>query len=267
MDRTTGNLLVTDERISMLTFTGSPEVGWQMKEKAGKKKVVLELGGNAGTIITKSCDMEEAVNKCVTGGFGYSGQVCIHAQRIYIEQGMFEYFTRTFIDAIKNLKYGDPLNQQTDISVMIDEENAIRVEQWVNEAIASGAKLLIGGKRNKNWYEPTALTGTGKDMKVCAKEIFGPVVTLEPYSTFEEAVEKVNYSDFGLQAGIFTNNMTEMNFAFQNLEVGGIIINDSPSFRIDHMPYGGVKNSGLGREGIKYAIRDMTESRILVKNF
>jgi glyceraldehyde-3-phosphate dehydrogenase (NADP+) len=267
MDRTTGNRLATDERFRMLSFTGSPAVGWKLKQEAGKKRVVLELGGNAGIIITKSCDMAKAVSKCITGGFAYSGQVCIHTQRIYIERSVFDYFIRTFVDAVKLLKSGDPRDPMTDISVMIDEQNAIRVEEWVNEAVAAGAKILYGGKRKGSFYEPTILSETNNTMKVCALEIFGPVVTLEPYDTFTEAIEKVNDGDFGLQAGVFTNNLTEVNEAFRNLEVGGVIINDTPTFRVDHMPYGGVKNSGLGREGIKYAIMEMTEPRILVKNF
>jgi glyceraldehyde-3-phosphate dehydrogenase (NADP+) len=267
MDRTTGNLLVTDSRFSLLSFTGSPEAGWQMKQQSGKKKVVLELGGNAGVVVTKSCDMETAVKKCVTGGFAYSGQVCIHAQRIFIEQGVFDYFIRTFTDAVKNLRYGDPLDPQTDISVMINEQHARRVEEWVTEAVTAGAKVLIGGNRNRNYYQPTLITQTNPAMKVCALEIFGPVVTLEPFTTFEEAIEKVNLSEYGLQTGVFTNSLAEMNYAFRNLEVGGVIINDTPSFRVDHMPYGGVKNSGTGREGIRYSIMEMTEPRTLVKNF
>ncbi|MCX6233148.1 MAG: aldehyde dehydrogenase family protein [Bacteroidetes bacterium] len=267
MDRTTGNLLVTDSRFSLLSFTGSPEAGWPMKQQAGKKKVILELGGNAGVVVTKSCDMETTVKKCVTGGFAYSGQVCIHAQRIFIEQGIFDYFIRTFTDAVKNLRYGDPFDPQTDISVMINEQHARRVEEWVSEAVTAGAKVLIGGNRNGNYYQPTLITQTNPAMKVCALEIFGPVVTLEPFTTFEDAIEKINLSEYGLQAGVFTNNLAEVNYAFRNLEVGGVIINDTPSFRVDHMPYGGVKNSGTGREGIRYSIMEMTEPRILVKNF
>lgn len=266
MSRETGNLLVTDPRIRLLSFTGSPSVGWEMKQKAGKKKVLLELGGNAGVIVTKSCQIDEAVAKCLTGAFSYSGQVCIHSQRIYVEQSVFDYFTRLFIDAVKTLRPGDPMDKKTDISVMIDEENAIRVETWIKEAVAAGAVILAGGGRQEAFVEPTVLTGTSPDMKVCSMEVFGPLVTLDSYNGFEEAVEKVNQGDFGLQAGVFTNNIDEMNCAFRELETGGVIINDVPTFRVDHMPYGGIKDSGLGREGVPYAIREMMEPRILVKN-
>ncbi|MCD4682613.1 MAG: aldehyde dehydrogenase family protein [Bacteroidales bacterium] len=266
MDRTTGNLLVTDDRFKLLTFTGSPEVGWKMKKEAGKKKVVLELGGNAGVIVTESADIDMTVKKCIVGGFAYSGQVCIHAQRIYVQENVFEKFAEKFINEAKRIKVGNPIELDTDISVMIDESNAIRVETWVNEAINDGAKLLTGGKREGAYYPPTVLSQTHNKMKVCALEIFGPVITLEPYQTFEEALGFINEGKFGLQAGVFTNNIEEMNAAFLNLEVGGVIINDVPAFRVDHMPYGGIKDSGLGREGVKYAIFDMMEPKILVKN-
>lgn len=266
MDRKTGNLLVTDERIKLLTFTGSPDVGWKMKKDAGKKKVVLELGGNAGVIVTESSNIEDAVKKCVVGGFAYSGQVCVHAQRIYVQENVFKEFSEKFVAEVNKLNVGDPLKEETDISVMIDEPNAIRVEEWVNEAIKDGAKLLVGGKREGAYYSPTVLSQTNIQMKVCALEIFGPVVTLEPYQSFEDALEFVNQGKYGLQAGVFTNNIYEMNDAFQYLEVGGVIINDVPTFRVDHMPYGGIKDSGLGREGVKYSIFDMLEPKILVKN-
>lgn len=266
MDRKTGNQLVTDNRFKLLTFTGSPEVGWKMKQDAGKKKVILELGGNAGVIVTETTDIELAVAKCLVGGFSYSGQVCIHAQRIYVQKEIFNVFTEKFILAVNSLRVGDPLDSNTDISAMIDEANAIRVDVWVNEAVNDGASVLTGGVRAGSYYPPTVLSKTKKEMKVCAMEVFGPVVTLEPYSTIEEAVAFVNEGRFGLQAGIFTNRLSEMNFAFEQLEVGGVIINDVPTFRVDHMPYGGVKDSGLGREGVKYAILDMMEPKILVKN-
>lgn len=266
MDRNTGNQLVTDERFKLLSFTGSPVVGWKMKKEAGKKKVVLELGGNAGVIITNSADINEAAQKCVVGGFAYSGQVCIHAQRIYVHHDIFEEFTDKFIDKVKNLKSGNPINPETEISSMIDETNAIRVENWIQEAVEDGAEVLTGGKRNGAYYPPTVLTKTSSKMKVCSMEVFGPLVTLESYTHFEEAISKVNEGDFGLQAGVFTNLLSDVNFAFDQLEVGGVIINDVPTFRVDHMPYGGIMDSGLGREGVKYAIFDMMEARILVKN-
>ena len=266
MDRKTGNLLVTDERIKLLSFTGSPEVGWKMKQQAGKKKVLLELGGNAGVIVTESCDLQLAVSRCLVGGFAYSGQVCIHAQRIYVQQSIFKTFAGEFKKGVEKLVVGDPSDPMTDISGMIDENNAIRVETWVKEAIQEGAELLSGGKREGSYYSPTVLTNTQSGMKVCALEIFGPVVSLEAYENFDQALDWVNEGRFGLQAGVFTNQISEMDKAFNRLKVGGVIINDVPTFRVDHMPYGGIKDSGLGREGVKYAIREMTEARLLVKN-
>ncbi len=266
MDREAGNQLVTDERIHMLSFTGSPAVGWKMKSNAGKKKVALELGGNAGVIVSDRADIGLAVAKCLVGGFAYSGQVCIHVQRIYVHENIFDQFISKFIEETKKLKFGAPDNPSADISVMIDKENAIRVEDWVNEAVKDGAKVLAGGKRKDSYYEPTILTNTKKQMKVCALEIFGPVVSIEKYTNFGHAVNDVNDSDYGLQAGVFTNAIDEMNHAFNELEVGGVIINDVPTFRVDHMPYGGIKNSGFGREGVKYAIFEMLEPKLLVKN-
>jgi len=265
MNRTTGEKLVTDERFKLLTFTGSPKVGWQMKREAGKKKVVLELGGNAGVIVTRSADIDFAVKRCLIGGFAYSGQVCIHAQRIFVEKPVFDDFTEKFVEGAKTLKSGDPLHPETQISVMIDEPNARRVESWVTEAVQRGAAILCGGNRKDSFFEPTVLTNTEASMKVNCLEIFGPVVTVEPYTDFEEAIRLVNDTPFGLQAGVFTNRMNDINMAFDRLEVGGVIINDVPTFRVDHMPYGGIKDSGLGREGVKYAIYDMMEPKILVQ--
>ncbi len=267
MDRESGNQLVTDKRFKLLTFTGSPEVGWKMKADAGKKKTVLELGGNAGAIITETCDFDMAVKRCLMGAFSYSGQVCIHLQRIYVQEALFERFTQKFLDETKALKAGHPVDPDTDISAMIDEENAIRVEKWVKEAVEEGAELLCGGSREGTYFEPTVLTKTINKMKVSSSEIFGPVVTIEPYTNFEDAVGEVNNSKYGLQAGVFTNNIKEMDLAFNELDVGGVILNDVPTFRVDQMPYGGVKDSGMGREGVKYAILDMMEAKVLVKPY
>jgi len=265
MNRKNGNQLVTDSRFKLLSFTGSPAVGWRMKEQSGPKKVVLELGGNAGLLVSDDCNLDLAVEKAVIGGFAYSGQVCIHAQRIYVHRKIFETFSQKFIQKVAQLTFGNPLESTTQISAMIDEDNAIRIENWVNEALESGAKILCGGKRFGTYYEPTVLVETKPQMKVCALEVFGPVVSLEPFDDFKEAIEGINQSEFGLQAGVFTNRISEMDYAFENLEVGGVILNDAPIFRVDHMPYGGIKNSGLGREGVKYAMMDMLEPRILVK--
>ncbi len=265
-NRETGNQLVTDDRFALLSFTGSPQVGWKMKTQAGKKRVVLELGGNAGVIVTPSANIELAISKCISGAFAYAGQVCIHTQRIYVHQTVFTAFTEKFIQSAAKLKNGHPLDTDTDISSMIDEENAIRVEEWVNEAISNGAKILLGGQRQGAYFPPTVLTNTTSNMKVCYLEVFGPVVIIEPYTNFNDAVNHINQSEYGLQAGVFTNQIDEMNFAFNSLKVGGVIINDVPTFRVDHMPYGGVKNSGFGREGVKYAMIEMLEPRLLVKD-
>ena len=266
MNREAGNQLVTDERIKMLSFTGSPQVGWKMKREAGRKKVALELGGNAGVIVSKDADLDLAVQKCTVGGYAYSGQVCIHVQRIFVQEQVFDSFIEKFKAATQKLKFGDVQDPETDISVMIDEDNAKRVEEWVEEAKAEGAEVLFGGKRKGGYYEPTIITNTKSSMKVCALEIFGPVVTVEKYRDFSEAVEQINNSRYGLQAGVFTNSINEMNHSFNEIEAGGIIINDVPTFRVDHMPYGGVKDSGFGREGLKYSIHEMMEPRLMVKN-
>lgn len=264
MDRATGNQLVTDERFALLSFTGSPEVGWEMKKNAGKKKVVLELGGNAGVIITETADIDKAVTKCLMGAFSYSGQICIHVQRMVIHEAIYDAFMEKFLAGVKALKRGSPLEQTTEISSMIDEKNARRMEEWFQEAVDGGAKILVGGKRDGTFVDATVLTGTNIGMKVHGEEAFGPCVLVEKYSTFEEALAYINNSKFGLQAGVFTHNTNEMFRAWDVLEVGGVLINEIPTFRVDHMPYGGVKESGLGREGIKYAMLDMLEPRILV---
>jgi glyceraldehyde-3-phosphate dehydrogenase (NADP+) len=259
--------LIEDERIKKISFTGSPEVGWEMKTRCRKKRITLELGGNAAAVVTPSADFEEAVAKCVTGAFAYSGQVCIHTQRIFVHESIYDNFVRKFVERTSKLKYGNPLETDTDISVMIDETNAIRVENWINEAVISGAKVLIGGKRTGSYLDPTVLTNTHKDMKVRKEEIFGPVVCIEKYLNFDEAIDLVNDSRFGLQSGVFTNNIQEMNIAFTKIKAGGIMINESPTFRMDHMPYGGLKESGFGKEGVKYAIFEMSDMKILVKTY
>lgn len=258
--------LVEDEGINMFSFTGSPKIGWQLKTMAGRKRIALELGGNAGIIIADDADVLTAVKKCVVGGFAYSGQVCIHTQRIYVQEDIFDLFTMEFIKQTKLLKFGNPLDEETEISNMIDEENAKRVEEWVNEAVENGAQLLCGGKRGGSYVEPTVLTNTKPQDKVCCEEVFGPVVIIEKYGSFRKAVDMINNSEFGLQAGLFTNNQQYIQYAFNMLEVGGVIINDTPTFRVDHMPYGGIKNSGFGREGVKYAILEMMEPKILVQD-
>jgi glyceraldehyde-3-phosphate dehydrogenase (NADP+) len=265
-NRIAGNMLVTDNRIKLLSFTGSPEVGWKMKANAGNKKVVLELGGNAGVIITENCKADDVIQKCAYGAFAYSGQICIHAQRFFVHEQFFETFKNALVQRTKTLLHGNPLFAETELSVMIDEENAKRVETWINEAVNLGATILCGGKRQGSYVEPTILTQTNSTMAVYAEEIFGPVICIEKYNgSIEEAVKKVNDSKFGLQCGVFTNNITDLDYCFKHIEVGGLIHNEMPTLRFDQMPYGGIKDSGLGREGVKYAIADMLEAKILVK--
>ncbi len=259
-------LLVSDERLKMISFTGSAAVGWQVKRNAGKKKVLLELGGNAGVIVHKDADLSYAAERCVAGGFSYAGQTCISVQRILVERSVFTPFTDFLLSGIRALETGDPLDETTDLGPMIRESDAIRASDWIQEAVRGGAKLLCGGKRKGPVLEPALLTGTRPEMKVNCQEIFAPVVTVEPYDNFEDAVRQLNHSPYGLQAGVFTNDAKLLFSAFEELEVGSVIAGDVPTFRIDSMPYGGVKDSGLGREGLRYAIEEMTEPRLLVMN-
>ncbi len=258
--------IVTDHRMKMLTFTGSPEVGWYLKEKAGRKRVVLELGGNAGVIIHSDADLDFAVKRCAVGAFSYAGQVCISVQRIYVQDQIFDKFMNAFVPYVKSLRAGDPLEESTVVAPMVDRKAADRTEGWVKEAQAGGAKVLTGGRRQGTFFEPTVLTDTNPQMKVNCREVFAPVVTVTRYDTLEEAIRMLNESVYGLQAGIFARDVKEIFKAYDALEVGGIIVNDVPIYRIDHMPYGGVKNSGFGREGIRYAIQEMTEIRLLALN-
>ncbi|MBK6984981.1 MAG: aldehyde dehydrogenase family protein [Bacteroidetes bacterium] len=265
MDRATGNLLVTDERFKLLSFTGSPDIGWKMKAQSGKKKVVLELGGNAATIITQSANLKDALPKSLMGSFAYSGQICIHAQRFMVHSSLYQIVVDELKLLTQNLISGNPLDAATDVSNMIDEANATRVETWINEAIEQGAQLVCGGQRNGSYVEPTILTNCNHTMKVYAEEVFGPVICINSYQTIEDAIDQANNTKFGLQCGVFTNNETELNKCFKQIEVGGVIHNNVPTIRYDQMPYGGVKESGLGREGVRYAILDMLEPKILVR--
>ena len=263
-NRDGAELLTTDERLKLLSFTGSPEVGWDLKAKAGKKKVVLELGGNAAVIIDQDADIEDAVSRVLFGAFYQSGQSCIGVQRILVHENIYEEFRRRLVDETRTLVTGDPRNEDTFVGPMIDEDEAIRLEAWISEATAQGAHLLCGGNRNGAMLEPTLLEGVKRDTKLNVEEAFGPVAFLMPFGSFEEALAIVNDSKFGLQAGIFTRDIFKALDAWDRLEVGGIVINDVPSYRVDNMPYGGVKDSGLGREGVRFAMEDMSEIRNLV---
>ena len=258
--------LVSDDRLKMLSFTGSAKVGWALKQKAGKKKVTLELGGNAGVIVHSDADVTYAAERCVAGGFGYSGQKCISVQRIYVQRTAYEKFLSALVAGVKKLRMGNPADDSADVGPLINEGAARRTEEWIREAIAGGSKVETGGKREGSMVEPTVLTHTRPQMKVSCEEVFAPVVLVEPYDDFADAIRQVNDSPNGLQAGVFTRDVKLLFSAFEELEVGGVIAGDTSSFRIDHMPYGGVKDSGLGREGLRYAIEEMTEPRLLVLN-
>jgi len=263
-DRKNGNLLVEHPDIRILSFTGSPEVGWKMKQNAGKKKVILELGGNAAVVIDKDTDIQKHLSSFLTGAFSYSGQICIHAQRFIVHKDIYESFKNIFIREVSKLKSGDPCDASTDYSVLIDEPNAERIESWISEAVQTKANLLTGGKRINSFVEATVLENVLPDCKVYKEEVFGPVITLEEFTTDEEAIRKVNASRFGLQCGIYTNRIDFLKYCFEEIEVGGIIHNQVPTLRFDNMPYGGMKDSGLGREGVSYAVREYMEPRILV---
>jgi len=256
--------LVSDDRLKLLTFTGSSGVGWALKQKARKKKVLLELGGNAGVIVHSDWDVEDAASRCVSGGFSYAGQSCISVQRIYVQRSVCHKFLAALVAGVQQLKTGDPLEEATDVGPLISEDAARRAAAWVEEAVAAGARVETGGKRTGSILEPTVLTNTRHEMKVSCEEVFAPVVDVEPYDHFDDAVRRVNDSPYGLQAGVFTRDARLLFSAFEQLEVGGVIAGDVSAFRIDHMPYGGVKDSGLGREGLRYAIEEMTEPRLLV---
>lgn len=256
--------LVTDERIKLLSFTGSPEVGWSLKAKAGKKKVLLELGGNAAAIVDESVDIEAVADRLIFGAFYQSGQSCISVQRIYAHEAIYDGLKRALRAKAQGLKSGDPLREDTFLGPLITLDDAKRVEQWVSEALDGGAKLVCGGKRNGVFYEATLVENVNPQMKISCAEVFGPVATLDPFKDFADAIRRVNDSRYGLQAGVFTNNLTHAMDAFNELEVGGVIINDVPSFRVDSMPYGGVKDSGFGREGVRWSMAEMTELRLMV---
>lgn len=259
-------LIVSDDRIKLLSFTGSTAVGWALKRNAGKKRVVLELGGNAGVIVCADANIELAAERCAAGGFTYAGQTCISVQRILVEDSVYDKFVAALVPRVQKLKVGDVLDETTDVGPLINEAAARRNVEWIEEAVRGGAKLLCGGQRTGSTVTPAVLTNTKAEMRVNCMEIFGPVVTVEKFSDYDEALASINRSDFGLQAGVFTRDFVRITRAFETLEVGGLMIGEVPAFRIDHMPYGGVKDSGLGREGLRYAIEEMTEPRLLAIN-
>jgi len=259
--------MVKDDRMAMLSFTGSDKIGWYLKGICGKKRVALELGGNAAVIIDESADLEEAAKTVAIGAYIYAGQVCISTQRILTVGTIHDRFQTLLVDEIAKLKVGDPSDPEVIVGPIIDKGHLNRINGWVQEAVNGGAKLLAGGKvvdAERNLFAPTLISGAIDTMMVSCAEVFGPVATIEHVPTFEEAVRRTNASNYGLQAGVYTNNFKNVKFAHAELEVGGVMINNVPGFRLDSMPYGGVKDSGLGREGLKYAMEDMTEPRLLV---
>lgn len=264
-NREAGQMLVEDERIKLLSFTGSPTVGWKMKRDAGKKKVVLELGGNAGLIIDEGeHDWDYLVERTIIGAFYQCGQSCISVQRIFCHKSVYDEFTKRFTEETKKIIAGDPSKEETFMGPIIDEKNAGRIQEWIEEAVSKGANVLTGNEANGTVLKPTILENVDSSTQVAQEEAFGPVVNIEPISSIEEAITKANDSAFGLQIGIFSNHFDNIQRVFNDSEVGGVVVNDIPSYRVDHMPYGGVKDSGLGREGIKYAMEDMLEVRAMV---
>ncbi len=259
-----GNWLVTDPRIAMITFTGSVPVAREISKVAGLRRTVSELGGNAATVIDETGNLDAAVGKAVIGAFSYSGQVCISVQRIYVHSSRYAEFRDKYVAATQKLVMGDPLDDKTDLGPMLTDGACQRIDLWISEAVQGGAKVIEGGTRDGKMYPATVIEGAQPDMKVMREEIFGPVVCLAPFDDFEQALDAVNDSQFGLQAGVYTRDLNRALLATQKLDVGGVMINDMPTFRVDNMPYGGMKNSGIGREGPRFAIEEMTNLKMVV---
>lgn len=263
-----GEMLIKDKRVSKISFTGSREVGEHITKTAGLKKVTMELGSNSAVIVDKDVyDLDYAVNRCVLGAYYNQGQVCISVQRIYVHRKVYEEFLERFVKLTEKQVVGNPLDENTDVGPMISEAEAIRVESWIEEAKNQGATILTGGKREEVVYFPTVITNAEDSMRIVKDELFAPAVVIMPIDSFEEGVERADNSEYGLQAGVFTKDVNKAMHAFKNINVGGVMINDIPSFRVDHMPYGGNKGSGLGREGARFAIEDMTVLKACIFNF
>jgi acyl-CoA reductase-like NAD-dependent aldehyde dehydrogenase len=256
--------MARDERYRKISFTGSAEIGWYLKGIDPKKRVTLELGGNAGVIVHSDADLDHAAARIAFGGYYQAGQSCISVQRVLVQAEVFDDFAARLVKEVENLKVGDPMDPTVDVGPVIQPQEVDRIDAWVQEAVSQGAEILTGGKADSPFYSPTLLSHVRPEMKVCREEVFGPVVTISPYETFEDALASVNDSKFGLQAGVFTNDINRAFQAHRTLEVGGVIINDQSAFRADQMPYGGSKESGFGREGLRFAMEEMTEQRIMV---
>jgi glyceraldehyde-3-phosphate dehydrogenase (NADP+) len=262
----TARPLVEDDRMKLLTFTGSPLVGWELKGRAGRKRVTLELGGNAAVIVNDDAAVAYAAERVAWGGFGYAGQTCISVQRVYVHEKVYDVFARELVRRVETLAVGDPLDEATDVGPVIDRSNAERIEEWLEEAKAAGATVLTGGERDGNLWRPTVVENAPEQVRLSCEEVFAPFVGLHRFADVQDAIDAAGHGKFGLQAGIFTNDMRVVEDAFDRIEVGGLMVNDVSSFRIDHMPYGGVKSSGFGREGLRYAIEEMTELKLLTTN-
>ncbi len=258
--------LLEDDRVKLITFTGSSEVGWWIKQHSGKKRVVLELGGNAGVAVADDADLEYATSRLIYGGFASAGQSCISVQRIFVHENVYDKFLTMFKAKVKKLKVGNPMDKDTDIGTRVDKPSGANPLENIRRAGRDGARGLSGGKQKGMVLEPTVLTDVTSKMDVCSKEAFAPLVVVFKYRDFKKVVEEINNSEYGLQAGIFTNRMTDVFYAFKHIDCGGVVVNDVPTYRADHQPYGGMKNSGLGREGIRYTIEDMTDIKILSMN-
>jgi acyl-CoA reductase-like NAD-dependent aldehyde dehydrogenase len=264
--RLIGDALVKDDRVNKITFTGSPAVGIAIRNKAGLKRVTLELGSNSGLIVDEGVDLNRIIPRCVSGAFAYQGQVCISLQRIYVHDSLYEAFVAKLVSATNKLVLGDPQDPRTDVSAMISPNDTQRSLEWIEEARQNGAVIAAGGTLEGNILRPTVIVGADPQSKVSCQEVFAPIVIVDKISSVEEGIERINNSRFGLQAGIYTNNINTAFNAAKRLHVGGVMINDIPTFRVDHMPYGGVKDSGIGREGVKYAVEEMTEMKLIVIN-
>lgn len=258
-----GDALIADDRVKKVTFTGSPAVGKYIRENAGLKRVTLELGSNSALIVDEGTDLSKVMPRIVTGAFSNQGQVCISIQRIYVHETIAEDFVSQFVEEAGRLKVGDPLDEETDVAAMISAEDVERAQSWISDAVGNGAELVLGGESEQQVLKPTVLLNAKPTDKISCEEIFAPVVHINTFMDFDEAITEVNESQFGLQAGVYTNDLQKAFRAASNLHVGGVMINDIPTFRVDHMPYGGVKQSGTGREGIKYAVEEMTELKLV----
>ncbi|MBA2646250.1 MAG: aldehyde dehydrogenase family protein [Pyrinomonadaceae bacterium] len=267
MDLPSVDVVLRDERVAMISFTGSADVGWKLRQRAGRKVVALELGGNAPVIVDETADVEYAAERTAAAAFAHAGQVCISAQRVIVHERVADRFSDLLVERARNLRVGNPLDETTELSVMIDEAAAKRAEAWLNEAVGGGARILCGGRRDGALLEATVLTNVHSEMRVCSEEVFAPVATMQRFNDFADALAEANNSRYGLQAGVFTHDIRRAMLAFKTLEFGGVMINDAPAFRVDNMPYGGVKHSGAGREGVRYAMEEMTEPRLIVINY